>query len=85
MPNTTVRAAAERMPAINRRNFLANTAAASGAIGALAMPQVAHATQYPDTELLRMGEELGRADQAYQALWYANEVRFDAQDEVDPL
>ena len=43
---------------VSRRYFLANTAAAGAAIGALARPDIARATVHPDTELLRLGEEL---------------------------
>ncbi|RWK81604.1 MAG: hypothetical protein EOR45_31935 [Mesorhizobium sp.] len=67
MPNTTVRAAAEGMPDVNRRRLLLGLAAASTAAAALAVAPPAHSAvlgEHPDAELFRLEQEMDKASAA---------------------
>ncbi|MCF6099848.1 hypothetical protein L2252_10510 [Mesorhizobium muleiense] len=68
MPNTTVRAAAEGMPAINRRRLLnltgaglALAATAATVLKAPAAPIAATPAEHPDAELFRLDQEMEEA------------------------
>ncbi|WP_192362817.1 hypothetical protein [Mesorhizobium mediterraneum] len=63
MPNTTVRAAAEGMPAINRRRMLLGLAAASTAAAAITVASAAGCApaEHPDAELFRLEQEMEAA------------------------
>ncbi|MER8464154.1 hypothetical protein [Mesorhizobium sp. M1396] len=58
MPNTSVRAAAEGMPEINRRRLLLGLAAASTAAAAVAVAPHSRAAPIEDRELIRLAEAL---------------------------
>lgn len=57
MPNTSVRAAAEGMPDVNRRRLLLGLASASAVAATVSIPQ-ADATPLENPELIRLGNEL---------------------------
>lgn len=57
MPNTTVRAAAESVPEVNRRRLLLGLASASAVAATVSIPQ-ADATPLENPELIRLGDEL---------------------------
>ncbi|RWM21746.1 MAG: hypothetical protein EOR73_10050 [Mesorhizobium sp.] len=61
MPNALVRAAAEGLPSINRRQML-HKLAASSAAATLAMVPAAPAAEHPDADLLRLDQEMLEAE-----------------------
>lgn len=66
MPNTSVRAAAEGMPSINRRRMLLGLAAASAAAAAVITVEAANA-QLENPDLIALSEELPAAVATYLA------------------
>ncbi|PAP94540.1 hypothetical protein [Mesorhizobium wenxiniae] len=68
MPNTSVRAAAEGMPAINRRRLLLGLAAASTAAAAVTVAPEARSGQISENpELLRLGNEFPAVANEYRS------------------
>ncbi|SIT55005.1 conserved exported hypothetical protein [Mesorhizobium prunaredense] len=67
MPNTTVRAAAEGLPAINRRRMLLGLAAASTAAAAITAASAAGCAPVENPELVRLGNQLPEASTEYLA------------------
>ncbi|TIL25714.1 MAG: hypothetical protein E5Y88_12255 [Mesorhizobium sp.] len=67
MPNTTVRAAAEGLPAINRRRMLLGLAAASTAAAAITAASAAGCAPVENPELVRLGNQLPEAAAEYRA------------------
>ncbi|RWP32230.1 MAG: hypothetical protein EOR04_33120, partial [Mesorhizobium sp.] len=67
MPNTTVRAAAEGLPAINRRRMLLGLAAASTAAAAITAASAAGCASVENPELVRLGNRLPEAAAEYRA------------------
>jgi hypothetical protein len=58
MPNTSVRAAAEGMPDVNRRRLLLGLASASAVAATVSIPQAADAAPIENPVLIRMADEL---------------------------
>lgn len=69
MPNTTVRAAAEGMPSINRRAMFAGTAAMAAILAASAVP--AEPAEHPDVDLFALDKEM---EAAHERMTQAGEV-----------
>ncbi|CAH2407148.1 hypothetical protein [Mesorhizobium ventifaucium] len=67
MPNTTVRAAAEGMPEINRRRMLLGLAAASTAAATITVASAAGCAPVENPELIRLGNQLPEAAAEYRA------------------
>ncbi|RWB98839.1 MAG: hypothetical protein EOQ56_19070 [Mesorhizobium sp.] len=67
MPNIAVRAAAEGMPAINRRRMLLGLAAASTAAAAITVASAAGCAPVENPELVRLGNRLSDASAEYLA------------------
>ncbi|RWO57433.1 hypothetical protein [Mesorhizobium sp.] len=67
MPNTNVRAAAEGLPAINRRRMLLGLAAASTAAAAITAASAAGCASVENPELVRLGNRLPEAAAEYRA------------------
>ncbi|MBZ9981349.1 hypothetical protein LB521_09275 [Mesorhizobium sp. BR-1-1-8] len=67
MPNTAVRAAAEGMPALNRRRLLLGLAAASTAAAAITVAPGVHSAEpaaHPDAALFLLDKEMDKATAA---------------------
>lgn len=89
MPNTHVRAAAEGMPAINRRRLLNLTgaglalAATSATLGkASAAPIDAALSEHPDAELFRLDQEM---EEAHARMERASEANSRVSDKIEAL
>ncbi|TIP43673.1 hypothetical protein [Mesorhizobium sp.] len=89
MPNTPVRAAAEGMPAINRRRLLnltgaglALAATAASVRNASATPPVAAAAEHPDAELFRLEQEM---EAAHARMETASESNSALSDKLEAL
>lgn len=86
MPNTTVLAAAEGLPEINRRRLLLGLAAASTTAAAITMAPSAHsATPDENPELVRLGNAFAAIADEYRTASDARNAIIDKWSKVWPL
>lgn len=86
MPNISVRAAAEGMPALNRRRLLLGLAAASAAAAAFTVAPAAHsATPVENPELVRLGNAFAAIADEYRAARDARIAIIEKWSKVWPL